>query len=380
METMWSWRLARVAGIDLKVHVSFLLVIVLGAMQWGGFGARGAVFGAVLMLLMFASVTLHEFGHALVAKAFSIPVKDITLYPIGGVAQLTRRPKTPLQEFLIAIAGPAVNVALAALLSFVGTSFYAPSDLLETMRAPQSEVPTLMTLVAMLISSNVILAVFNMLPALPMDGGRVLRALLSFVMSADTATRVSAVVARLLAVGFFALGWFFNPMLCIIAVFVFFGAGQEIAAQQAARVLDGVQVGDAINPYAPRFTPDTTVAEAMRALISTPYEAFAVEHFGRLAGVATREALIEHANAHGPYAYVAAAMKRDLPTVHATDSLEVARYKMQEADVPFVAVMREGLFLGVVTEFDLAMLTDRLTRATFKAPGRGRGVTSESGT
>lgn len=273
---MWSWRLARIAGIDLKVHASFLLVIALGAMQWGGFGVRGAIFGALLMLLMFASVTLHEFGHALVAKVFDIPVKDITLYPIGGVAQLTRRPKTPLQEFLIAIAGPAVNVVLAIGLYAVGSLFYEPSDLLETMRAPRSEMPTLMTMVAMLISSNAVLAAFNLIPALPMDGGRVLRSLLSFVMSAETATKVSAVIARVLAVGLFLIGLQFNPMLCIIAAFVFFGAGQEIAAQKAARVLDGVHVGDAINPYAPRFTPDTTIAEAMRALISTPYEAFAV--------------------------------------------------------------------------------------------------------
>lgn len=377
---MWSWRLARIAGIDLKVHASFLLVIALGAMQWGGFGVRGAIFGALLMLLMFASVTLHEFGHALVAKVFDIPTKDITLYPIGGVAQLTRRPKTPLQEFLIAIAGPAVNVVLAIGLYAVGSLFYEPSDLWETMRAPRSEMPTLMTMVAMLINSNAVLAAFNLIPALPMDGGRVLRSLLSFVMSAETATKVSAVIARVLAVGLFLIGLQFNPMLCIIAAFVFFGAGQEIAAQKAARVLDGVHVGDAINPYAPRFTPDTTVAEAMRALISTPYEAFAVEHFGRLVGVATRHAMLEQAQERGPYTYVAGVMQRDVPTVHATDSLEVARYKMEEAGVPFVAVLRDGLFLGVVTEFDLAVLADRLSRATFKATRRGRGVTSESGT
>lgn len=377
---MWSWRLARVSGIDLKVHVSFLLVIVLGAMQWGGFGVHGAIFGAVLMLLMFASVTLHEFGHAFVAKAFSIPVKDITLYPIGGVARLTRRPKTPLQEFLIAIAGPAVNVALAALISLVGIQFYEWSDLVATMRAPQSEMPTTQTLVAMLISSNVVLAVFNMIPALPMDGGRVFRSLLSFIMSADTATRLSAALARLLAVGFFVLGFYGNPMLSIIGLFVFFGAGAEIAAQKAARMLDGVQVGDAINDYAPRFTPDTTIGEALPAVVGTNYDAFAVEQFGRFVGVVTRKSFKAHADAQGSHAYVAGAMLRDVPTVQASDSLEVARYKMEEADVPFVAVVRQNLFIGVVTEFDVMTLIDRLMSATFTAAPRARGVTSESGT
>ncbi|MGV3624918.1 MAG: M50 family metallopeptidase [Archangium sp.] len=377
---MWSWRLARIAGIDLKVHASFLLVIVLGAMQWGGFGTRGAIFGAALMLLLFACVTLHEFGHALVARLFSIPVKDITLYPIGGVARLTRRPRTPFQEFLIAIAGPAVNVVLAALISVVGVQFFEWSDLLETMRAPQSEMPNAQTLVAMLISSNVVLALFNMIPALPMDGGRVFRSLLSLVMSADTATKVSAIFARVLAVGFFAVGWFFNPMLCIIGVFVFFGAGQEIAAQKAARMLDGVHVGDAINDYAPRFTPDTTLAEALPAVIGSNYDAFAVEQFGRFVGVITRKDFKAHADAHGPYAYVAGAMRREIPRVQATDSLEVARYKMEEAEVPFVAVLRNDLFLGVVTEFDVLSLVDRLMSATFTAAPRARGVTSESGT
>lgn len=377
---MWSWRLARVAGIDLKVHASFLLVIVIGAMQWGGFGVHGAIFGAVLMLLMFASVTLHEFGHAFVARAFAIPVKDITLYPIGGVARLTRRPKTPLQEFLIALAGPAVNVVLAVSLGLVGLQFFPWSDLEATMRNPYSEVPGVQTLVAMLISSNVVLAVFNMIPALPMDGGRVFRSVLSFFMSADTATKVSAALARLLAVGFFVLGFYGNPMLSIIGLFVFFGAGEELAAQKAARMLDGVHVGDAVNDYAPRFSPDTTIAEALPAVIGTNYDAFAVEQFGRFVGVVTRRDFKAHADAHGPYAYVAGAMLRDVPRVQATDSLEVARYKMEESEVPFVAVLRQGLFLGVVTEFDVMMLIDRLMGATFTAAPSARGVTSESGT
>lgn len=376
---MWSWRLARVFGIDLNVHASFLLVIALGAMQWGGFGTRGAIFGAVLMLLVFASVTLHEFGHALVARAFSIPVKDITLYPIGGVASMTRRPQTPTQEFLISIAGPAVNVVLAVLLSVVGAWAYGWEHLVEMMKYARTEQPTLETLFAMLIVSNATLALFNMIPALPMDGGRVLRAVLSWFVGPDKATSASAVIARLLAVGFFVVGFQYNPMLCIIAVFVFFGAGHEVKAQRAARVLDGVQVGDAINAYAPRFAPDTTVADAMPALVAARHDAFAVEHHGRLLGVITRAELIKYANQQGPYAYVTEAMHRDVPIVQASDSLEVARYKMSEADAPVVAVMRNGLFLGVVTELDLATLLDRLTRVTFKAPGRARGVTSESG-
>jgi Zn-dependent protease/CBS domain-containing protein len=368
---MWSWPFARVAGIDLKVHGSFLLVVALGAFQWGGFGLEGAVFGAVLTVLTFASVTLHELGHALVARAFRIPVKDITLYPIGGVARLGARPKTPMQEFLIALAGPAVNVVLVVVLGALGVwtvGFDAVKDALFNAR---SEHPSLVTLLAMLISSNAVLAVFNMLPALPMDGGRVLRAVLSGLMGGERATKISAVIARLLALALFALGLLVaNPMLSIIAMFVFFGAGQEVREQRIAHVLDGVQVGDAVNPYAPRLTPATTLGEAMTLLTATHWDAFAVEHAGRFAGVVTRSALIDAVTTQGARGYVAGVMQREVPSIDPRERLEAARRSMSERDVPYVAVVREGIFLGLLTELDLAMVTERIARMRFTSDGR----------
>ncbi len=370
---MGSFRIARVSGIDIRVHLSFLLVVVLGAMQWGGLGPRGALFGAVLTLLIFASVTLHELGHSLVAQAFGIPVKHITLYPIGGVAQLGKRPKTPGQELLIALAGPAVNVVLAVALGALGVSLFGAQALWDAVASARVEQPTQVTLFAMLVSSNVVLAVFNMVPALPMDGGRVLRAVLSWVLGDERATKVSAMVARVLAAGLFVLGLFTTPMLSIIAAFVFFGAGQEVRAQQLGRVLDAVQAGDAVNPYAPRFTPNTTLGEATQALVFTPYAAFAVEHFGRLVGVVTREDLMAAANEQGAWGYVAGIMRRQVPVMDAREPLETARFKMSEADVPFVAVERDGLFLGLVTEVELAqqaLLAEELARGR-AVPRRG---------
>jgi Zn-dependent protease/CBS domain-containing protein len=370
---MASWRFGRVAGIELKVHVSFLLIVLLGAIQWNDFGARGALFGAVLMLLTFASVTLHELGHSLVARAFGIPVKDITLYPIGGVARLGRRPKTALQELLIALAGPAVNVGLFFGLGALGVALFGRQALVEAWLTQRLQEPTIETLVAMLVVSNAALALFNMVPALPMDGGRVLRAVLTWLVGAERATSWSAVVARVLAVGLFGLGVFANPMLCLIALFVLSGAGQEVRVQRLGTVLDGVALGDVVSPYAPRFTPATTLGEAVRTLTMTHFEAIAVEHFGRLLGVVTQKDLLRAARAQGASGYVAGVMRRDVPTLDSRDTLEGARFKMEETGLPYAAIMRsDGLFLGLVTERELAVVADRLAQARFQGGAEAR--------
>lgn len=360
---MWSWSFGRVAGIELKVHLSFLLVLLLGASQWGSFGVSGAVFGAVLTVLTFGSVLLHELGHSLVARAFDIPVKDITLYPIGGVARLGARPKTPGQEFLIALAGPAVNVLLVFVIGALGGWLFGFDTVWKALEQARAEDPSVVTLVALLISSNAVLALFNMVPALPMDGGRVLRAVLSAVMNPAKATRVSAWIARVLSLGLFVAGVLLrNPLLSVVAVFVFIGAGQEVREQQFAHVLDAIEVQDAINPYAPRLTPATTLADAVAVLTMTHWDAFAVEQHGRIVGVATRKAILEAASREGAYGYVAGIIEREVPTVAPGERLEAARVVMSGRGVPYVAVVRDGAFLGLLTEADLVLIADRLMR------------------
>jgi Zn-dependent protease/predicted transcriptional regulator len=350
-----SLRIARVAGIELKLHWSFALVPVLGAVQWGGLGPRGATFGAALMLLIFGFVALHELGHALVARAFGIPVKDITLMPLGGVALLGRKPKTPGQELLIAIAGPAVNVALALGLGAAGVHLYGAPALWDAVQAARVEQPTEVTLWAMVISSNVALAAFNLLPALPLDGGRVLRAFLAWLVGYERATKFSAGLGRLFAVGLGLVGlWGGNPLLPFMAVFLFIAAGAEARDASVTRVLQGIRAADAVNPYAPRFLPGTTLGEAMQALIFTPYQAFAVEHFGRLVGVVTREQVLQATNELGAHGYVAGVMRRDVPVVDGKAPLEDARQLMNEALSPYVAVVEQELFLGLITEVELA--------------------------
>jgi Zn-dependent protease/CBS domain-containing protein len=330
--TMWSWRFARISGIELRVHLSFLLVVVLGAMQWGGLGLRGALFGAVLTLLTFASVTLHELGHSIVAQALVV-------------------------------------------LGAIGVSLYSKEVLWDAVVNARVGQPTLVTLFAMLVLSNAVLAIFNMLPALPMDGGRVLRAVLTWFIGPAKATSAAAFLARVLAVGLLGVGLFAtpaNPMMVLIALFVFVGAGQEVNEQRMNQVLERVQVADVVSPYAPRFTSTTTIGEAMRMLTMTHSEAIAVEEEGRLLGVVTKDDLLKAAAALGAWGDVSSLVLRNAPVLSAHDSLETARFTMSDAGVPYVAVQREGFFLGLLTELELAVVADRLSTAKFRRDGTAR--------
>ena len=177
----WAFRVAHVRGIDIKVHITFFLILILGGLQWADSvpdsPLEGMLFGVVLMLLLFVCVTLHELGHSIVAQGYGIPVKEIILLPLGGVALISKQPERPLHELVIAAAGPLVNAIIAALLFGViastGTTLASLSDLGRLLNAP-----SLQTLLLWLLAANVSLFVFNLIPAFPLDGGRILVSLL----------------------------------------------------------------------------------------------------------------------------------------------------------------------------------------------------------
>lgn len=223
----WSLNIGRLFGIRLELHVTFLLFVGWVAVDQGLLAGRPeAAFAAVVLtLLVFACVVLHELGHALTARRFGVATRDIVLLPIGGVARLERMPARPQQELLVAVAGPAVNVVIAVVLVLLmvlagrSTALAALGDgLLET-----------------LLLVNVVMVLFNMIPAFPMDGGRVLRALLGLRLSFLQATRIAAGVGQGAAVILGAVGLFFfhNWVLTLAALFVFLAAGDERAMVQA---------------------------------------------------------------------------------------------------------------------------------------------------
>ena len=221
-----SLKIASISGIEVRIHVTFLLFL---AWIWFSYyqiaGVSGATQGVLFVLALFTCVLLHEFGHAFAARGFGIQTPDITLLPIGGVARLNRLPDEPWQELVVAVAGPLVNVVIAAVLIFV-VHQAAPLDQLESIENPRIE------LLAKLASVNIMLVLFNLIPAFPMDGGRVLRALLAMAMPYERATWIAARIGQVLAICLAAYSYFGpnkNPILIFIAFFIFIGAQQEAA-------------------------------------------------------------------------------------------------------------------------------------------------------
>jgi len=224
-----SLKIASFFGIEVRIHVTFLLFLA-----WIWFssyeleGSSGAVKGVLFILILFACVLLHEFGHALAARAFGIRTPDITLYAIGGVARLNRIPDKPWQELIVAIAGPLVNVVIAAVLIF-GIHVTAGLQQVEHLESPRIE------MLAKVASLNVMLVLFNLIPAFPMDGGRVLRALLAMTMPYARATQIATRIGQGLAIVFAIFGFLGNPILIFIAMFIFVGAQQEASITRANR-------------------------------------------------------------------------------------------------------------------------------------------------
>lgn len=231
----WSWRIGRVAGIDVYLHATFL--ILLGWVGLSHYLARRSLGDSLSGLLFISSlffiVVLHELGHALAARHYGIRTRDITLLPIGGVARMERMPEDPKQELLVALAGPAVNVVLAIVI----LAILVPAAALQTLQNVQMVGGSFLE---KLLWVNVALAVFNLIPAFPMDGGRVLRALLAMRMDYVRATHIAATIGQGLALVFGFIGLFWNPFLIFIALFVWMGAASEASMVQMKSPLGGI--------------------------------------------------------------------------------------------------------------------------------------------
>jgi len=324
----WSLPIIRIAGIQLRIHVTFLLLI--GWLAFGYYaegGSPAAAAGILYVLLLFVCVVLHEFGHAFAAKAFGINTPDITLLPIGGVARLERMPEEPVQELIIAAAGPAVNVIIA-LCSFVtGGSFVYPPTPGHGLSSD-------------LVTINVLLLLFNLLPAFPMDGGRVLRALLATRLNYARATQIAASIGQGCAFVFGFLGLLWNPFLIFIALFVYIGASQEAALAQMKDVSRRFPVSSAMVREFRSLPVSATLQEAVDALLATSQHDFPVlDENGNVAGVLTRRDLIAALRQDDPAIRVGDVMRRDIPTVTTGTRFEEAFRIMQECNCPAVPVL-----------------------------------------
>ena len=348
----WSWRIARIAGIGVYVHATFLLLlawVVLIGYRAGGTIAS-ALPGLALILTVFGIVVLHELGHALAARRYGIATRDITLLPIGGVARLERMPRDPRQELVVALAGPAVNVALALAL-------LVPLFLLEGRDAAlRAVLPTGRmldgSLLATLVGMNVWLALFNLLPAFPMDGGRVLRALLSMRMGSHVrATAAAARVGRAFAL-IFGLGGLFvwnNPFLVFIAVFVWLGATGEAAAEQTSATLEGVTLAQVMITDLRTLAPWEPLSRAVELTLAGFQQDFPVLEHGALVGLLTRQDLLRGLQQHGLHAPVVGAMRREYATARPEEAVEEALGRLRGGDARVLPVVHGRELVGVLT-------------------------------
>jgi Zn-dependent protease/CBS domain-containing protein len=340
----WSWRLGRVAGIPIFVHWTFL--VLLGWLLIEGI-ARGqspgqAAAGVGFVLALFGCVVLHELGHALTARRFGIPTADITLLPIGGLARLQRMPDRPGQELLVALAGPAVNVAIAAALWAAGVA--VPAGLNDTEHVVAFGFwPKLMIV-------NVVLAVFNLLPAFPMDGGRVLRAVLAMRMEYARATRLAASIGQFVAIGFALIGLSVgNPILLLIALFVWIGAEAEASMVEERLVLRGVPVRAAMLTDFQTLTPLDTLGHATDLMLAGTQHDFPVLDGDRPAGLLTRSDLLAGLSRGGREAPVAEFLRPGPEPVEADSALVAAVARLRESGIPCLPVVERGHTVGLLT-------------------------------
>jgi stage IV sporulation protein FB len=341
----WSFHLVRIAGIDVKVHATFFLLLAwIGWMHHRAGGLPAAVDGIIFVCLIFLCVLLHEFGHALAARRYGIKTPDITLLPIGGVARLERMPDKPSQELVVAVAGPAVNIVIAAALwIFVGLRGDLPDP--NTMQATGLPLPL------RLFAVNIWLVLFNAIPAFPMDGGRVLRALLAMRMDYARATSIAAAVGQGIAFVFFLLGLFGNPMLLLIGVFVYFGAANEAAFAQMKSVTSGLRVSAAMVTQFQALPLHATLNEAIEALLRTSQHEFPImDDLGQVRGILTRDDLIAALRRSGAQTPVAEVMRTDVPSVPQSMLFDRAFATMQECKCPALPVLdANGRLVGLFT-------------------------------
>ena len=360
-----SIKVGRAFGIDVKVHWTFLLLLAFfGFTAYQNSGSLGSALVTVgVILALFVCVLLHEYGHSLVAQRLGIEIADITLLPIGGLARLKSLPEKPWDEVKIAIAGPLVNVVLAPLFFGValllGGGLTMPPNILEGVQSAAQ-------VFVYLGFINVALVVFNLIPAFPMDGGRVLRGLLATRLGPVRATDISSAVGQFFAAAFFLIGLLSgNLLLALVAVFIFFGAGGEAQMVRQREQMRGLLVSDVMGSRrrTETVTPYHTFGQVLDMVIHGYQEDFpVVDEEGNLVGMITRNEIMTAAHSPERYASVRDVMKTEFPTISPDADLftDGARI-LQESGLRALPVVRAGDLVGMLTMDDIgqaALLRD----------------------
>ena len=339
----WSLKIGRFSGIDVRMHITFMLLVGWVAfIYWRqGQSVAAAVAGIIFILAVFLCVVLHEFGHALAARRYGIKTRDIILLPIGGVARLEKLPSNPLHELLVALAGPAVNVVIAATI-FVWIKI---SGSIEIFKVSATADPFLQRMLYV----NVFMVAFNMIPALPMDGGRVLRAVLAMLTEHRRATQIAASIGQGIAVFFGVVGIFYNPLLLAVAFFVWIGASQEAGAARMQSAVDGVPVEQAMLTDFRTLEKHDSLDRAVELTLAGSQKDFPVVENGSIVGILTQADLMKALSERNQHSTVSSAMQHNFEAVNSLDMLEAAFDKLKDCNCHTLPVTINRKLVGLLT-------------------------------
>jgi Zn-dependent protease len=340
----WSWKIGEAAGIGVYVHATFLLLIGwVGLSYWLQGGDLPTILSGIgFILALFVGVVLHEFGHAFTARHYGIKTRDITLLPIGGVARLERMPEKPSEELKVALAGPAVSLAIAGVLWVALLLTGNAASLSGISMTGGSFLGRLMVM-------NLLLGGFNLIPAFPMDGGRVLRALLATRLEYTRATQLAAALGQGIAFLFGIVGLFSNPFLVFTALFIWIGAAQEASMVQMRSALGGIPVSRAMLTDFHALAPDEPLSRAVQLVLAGSQQDFPVLENGSVAGVLTRADLLHALARGGQNSKVREIMRPRFEVVEASEMLERASARLQECECHTLPVTQAGRLVGLLT-------------------------------
>ena len=351
-----SYKLFTIRGIAIRLHITFPLILLWVGLQFGlRTGAlESALFGVIAISLLFVLVTLHELGHSFTAQYFNVQVKQIILSPLGGVAQLNEIPENPIQEFIIAIAGPAVNIAFALLMGAAVLAFGL--DISDPLRALSGLGGlTLTSLFIYVFYYNIILALFNLIPAFPLDGGRIFRSLLAMRLEYVKATSIASIVGRVVAIMLGLYGLFSGSIfLTFIAIFIYTAGRQESQMVRVRSILRGVKAGQAHTTSVYLLKPDSTVQQAANLMIYGGQRNFPVVSDGRLVGFLPYSDLSQAMRTAAPHTQVINIMRRDISPVAPEDDLFEVQRRLGQLQLEALPVAVEGRFLGLITQRHIA--------------------------
>jgi Zn-dependent protease/CBS domain-containing protein len=341
----WSWRIARIAGIGVHLHVTLVILLAWIAHRYYVWRHQPSdVLDALLFVTaLFGVVLLHELGHAFAARRFGINTSDITLMPIGGLARLNRLPDEPRHELLIALAGPAVNVLLIILI--VGTIGPAAATVF-----PKEIRPASGHFLSGLLWANIAMAAFNLVPAFPMDGGRVLRSLLALRLGPRRATNIAVEIGQAFAFVIGAIGLYrMNPILVFIALFVYLGAEDEAELVRARSALEGIPLRRVMASNFRTLSPSDPLQQAVEHTLAGFHLDFPVVEGDRLVGMLNRRDLLRELAKRGPSTKVEEIMQREFATATPDEEAQRAYMRLETADATSLPVVENGRVVGILT-------------------------------